>query len=270
MAKKYNNATTSDMPVDSSDASVEQVKPKKSPAPKPKINAIGKSTQAKTKSTAFAKSKSQTKSTSTKSNKTQQSAQVDKKLRTKLTNSQEEINDLEKLNEENLHNYRLKNKRNKVIIVLLSVMLAIAIAAIAIYIAITKLETNCNMYVHGVEATYIIEGEEMNKFRTPSNLQGNRVLRFEVDLKIKDDGKYNVVIDPKCYEHGKLIDNTLLYEHNASLFYQGGDGKFYSVEPISGKQTIEVCKGIIIDYNYEDTLNVDNFRLDFHMYFEKV
>ena len=66
------------------------------------------------------------------------------------------------------------------------------------------------------------------------------------------------------------MKNTLVYEQNVQLFYEGGDGYYYSSAPIKGNQTIYLCGGIILDYEYEDSLNVYNFKLDFHVYFEKV
>lgn len=258
MKKDYNRMTTSDMPLDSSfTPQVEVVKEKKTTS-KPKINAIGKSTANKTKKAR-------------ESQQPAKQAKVDKKLRTQLTNSASELDDLEKLNEENLKSYRFKSKRNKVVIILLSVLLVIAIAAISIYLAIARLETNCNMYVHGgYSATAIVDGEELTVFRAPSNLQGNRILRLDIKLRLDEGGEYNIKFIPQCYQKGVLIDNTLIYEHNTDLFYEGGDGYYYSKIAIEGNQTIQLCGGVILDYYYENSLNIDNFRLDFHIYLEKV
>ena len=82
MKKDYNRITTSDMPLDSSfTPQVEVVKEKKTTT-KPKINAIGKSTANKTKTTGAQKTQTKTgqsKYSQTKSN--------DTKLRTKLAKS---------------------------------------------------------------------------------------------------------------------------------------------------------------------------------------
>lgn len=253
MKKDYNRMTTSDMPMEQSfTPPVEEVKQKKET--KPKINAIGKNTTAKVKQNVKAKSSTQ-----------------EKKLRTKLINSDVEISDLEKLNEENIKSYRFKSKRNKVVIVLLSVLLAIAIASIATYLAITRLETNCNMILHGsVDAQFIVDGQEMSSFRAPSNLQGNRVLALDIQIRIEEAGNFSIRFAPKCYQKGVLMQNTLIYDFNTDLFYEGGDGYYYSKMQIVGNQTIQLCKGIILDYEYEDSLNVDNFRFEFHTYIDKI
>ncbi|MBO5954478.1 MAG: hypothetical protein J6Q13_00735, partial [Clostridia bacterium] len=94
MKKEYNRMTTSDMPLDSSfTPQVETIKEKKASS-KPKINAVGKTTASKAKTTS---SKAGTKT---------RSSSVDQRLRTKLSKSDVELTDLEKLNEENIKQYR--------------------------------------------------------------------------------------------------------------------------------------------------------------------
>lgn len=275
MKKDYNRDVMSDMPVEASFAPSVETKPKKTTTSKPKISAIGtqKRTSGTTKKTST-KSITVSKSSETKKTtaKTQQEQGAgDKKLRTKLTNSDSEITDLEKLNEENIKSYRFKSKRNKVIIAILSVLLAITIISIVAYMAISKLKTNCNFYIHGdVSAEFIIDGEKMDEFRSPSNLQGNRILKINIEVNIKSSGYYKVKFIPKCYQKNVLMKNTLIYEQNVNLFYEGGDGYYYSINPIAGDQKILLCQGIILDHDYENSLNVDNFRLDFDVYFEKV
>lgn len=270
MKKEYNRMTTTDMPLDSSfTPQVEVVKDKKSTTAKPKINAIGKSTTNRAngvKTSTKQPSKQPAKQTAKKK---VDGAKDEKKLRTKLTKSDVELTDLEKLNEENIKQFKFKAKRNKVVIVLLSVMLAISIVAISLYLVITKLETNCNMYAHGASATFIVDGEEMDKFRAPANLQGNRVLLLNIEIRIEEAGQFNIYFTPKGFQKGEEMNNVLIYEHNTDLFYDGGDGCFYSKSKISGSQTIKLCGGIILDNAYEHSLNVDNFRLDFHVYFER-
>ncbi len=302
MKKDYNRDVMSDMPVDSSSFAPSTKTTKTTTTTKPKISAIGtqkrttssKTTTSKTSSTSKAGTKSLTsKTTSTASktgaktsttkktttsskttetiSKTDQKATENKKLRTKLTNSSDEISDLEKLNEQNIKSYRFKSKRNKVIISLLSVLLVLSIATIATFLIVSRLKTNCHMYIHGdVSAVFIVDGQEMDEFRTPSNLQGNRIFNLNIDIRIETSAEYRIKFTPKVYQKGVLISNTLIYKHNRELFYDGGDGYYYSINTIQGNQTISLCEGVILDYYYENTLNVDNFKLDFHVYFEKV
>ena len=256
MKKDYNRDVVSDMPIEASFTSSVETKTEKKTT-KPKINAIGGQ-------------KKSTNATKLKNAKNGESSSA-KKLRTKLTNSDTQITDLEKLNEENIKSYRFKNKRNKVVIAILSVLLAISIISIITFTIITKLKENCNFFVRGdADASFIINGEEIDEFRSPSNLQGNRIFKFDVEVKIESGGYYYVKFIPKCYQKGVLMRNVLVYEQNVDLFYEGGDGFYYSREPIEGDQTIALCGGIILDYDYEDSLTVDNFKLDFYVYFEKV
>jgi len=126
MKKEYNRMTTTDMPLDSSfTPTVEVVKDKKPAVQKPKINAIGKNTANKAK--AGSKTTKTTSKSSTNSSSSKDVESKDKKLRTKLTKSDVELTDLEKLNDENIKQFRFKSKRNKVVIVLLSIMLAICV-----------------------------------------------------------------------------------------------------------------------------------------------
>ena len=252
MKKDYNRATMSDMPMDSNlnSSSVETFVSKK--PTKQKINVIGKNKQKNKKEEKVKKTEKE-------------------KLRTKLGSSNVDLADLEQLNEENLKAYRFTSRRNRFFIVLLSVLLAISIAAIATYLTITRLKANCNMVIHGsVDASYIVDGIEMNEFRAPSNLEGNKTLAMTIQIKIESGGRYKIKFQPQCYQKNVLMKNTLVYKYNTDLFYEGEDGVYYSHESILGKQTITLCHGIILDYEYRNTLNVDNFKLDFHTYFEKV
>ena len=259
MRKDYNKITTSDIPLDASFAPSVAEKPKPKTTTKPKINAIGKSTANKVKQ--------QTSKTSTKPKKPTEENKVSK---TKITSKTADLSDLEKMNEENLKSFRFKSKRNKVVIVLLSIMLAISITVIAVYMVVSKLETNCNMYVHdGVNATFYVEGHEMDKFRTPADLQAGRTLMLDIKLKIKESGRFKISFTVQTYHKGVLMPNRGVFEHGA-LFDDGLDGYYYSSGIIEGNQTIHLCNGIVIDEMYESSLNANNFRLDFHVYFQRI
>lgn len=257
MKKDYNRLTTSDMPIDSSfTPQVQSLKDKKTTTTKPKINAVGKNT-GKARSTTSAQK------FTVKKQETSISGE-------KLFKANEGLSDLEKLNEESLKKFKFNSKRNKVVIVILSILLAITIATIAIYISISNLETNCRMIVHGVNATFLINDEELSEFRSPPNVQGDSILQVKISLTINEPGEFKVKFTPQCYQKGVLMNNTLIYEHNTALFYNGEDGYCYSKENIQGNQTINLCNGIILDKEYEKTLNVDNFQFEFHVFFEKV
>lgn len=269
MKKDYNRDVVSDMPVDASFTPPAEVKTqKRTTTTKTKINAIGTQKRTTTKTVTTTTKKA---SSSAKSKNDNAGTASEAKLRTKLKSASAEISDLEKLNESNIKAYRFKSKRNKVVIALLSVVLAITIITVATIVIIAKLKANCNFYIHGdANAVVYVDGQQLNEFRSPSNLQGNRIFKMDIELSIKSSGQYNITFVPKCYQKNVLMENTLIYEHNTELFKENADGSYSSIQPISGKQTIYLCGGVILDYYYQNTLNVDNFKLDFHIYIEEV
>ena len=244
MNNRYNRNTMSDMPMDSYfNGPLDALQENKNK--KPKINAIGKKAN----------------------NNLNQELEKNKK-KSKDNVWSDEFKSVKKNHEENVRTYLTKTKRNRMVIVALIIMILISISVLGIYSYITSLEINCHMIVHGVNATYIVNGEEIDRFRAPSNLQGNRILELNIQIRIEDPGYYNIRFVPKCYQKNKLMQNSLIYLANSNLFVEGDNGYFYSERPIKGNQTISLCGGIILDYNYENTLNVNNFRLEFHTYFE--
>ena len=163
--------------------------------------------------------------------------------------------------------------KTKISIAILTAILIISIAVIVIYMVVSQLEMNCKMYIHGnAEAVYHVNGEELKEFRTPANLQGNRVLKLDIDVKINglDTAYYNVKFNVKTYQRNRQMDNTLIYKPNFELFEENQDGSYSSVVPIRGNQIINICEGVVLDRDYENTLNVDNFKMEFNVYFEKV
>lgn len=249
MKKVYNQATKSDMPLDSSVISSTPTAPKSTKA---KINVIGKKSSSKSSTNAKTPTGSIKKTSVLKSNSI-------------------ELQDLEKLNDDNLKKFTFRKRRNRVVIIILSVLLVVAIASIIIYSTISKLENNCFLEVEGdASATYVIDGKELEKFRTPSNLQGNRILEFDTDIKIESSGSYYVHFQILCYQNGELLDNTLIYNPNLALFELGLDGCYYSRDVISGDQTIDLCQGVVLDMEYEHSLNVNNFTMKIVTVFDSV
>lgn len=250
--------TTNDMPVDSSfTPEVEMIIEKK--PPKPKITARG----GQGGSSSNVKKKTST-------SKTQAS-----KSKTARSKSEKELYDLEQMNDENIKAYRFKSRRNRVVIITLIVLLVIVIASIGIFIAVSRLQTNCSFHVHGADASFVIDGDEINKFRAPGNLQGNARLEIDISLKIEEGGMFDVKFVALCYQKGVLMENTLIYD-KGELFYEGAlhhqenDPYYYSRQPIAGNQTIRLCGGVIFDYQYGDSLNINNFRMEFHVYLTRV
>ena len=244
-----NKATMSDMPMEEVfTPPVQQTKsPEKKTQTKPKIKAIGETSKNKV----------------IKKKEFKENADISfgGDLRNKLAEDPVDLDDLDKLNEENLKNFRFKAKRNKVVIIILAVLLAITVAGIGIFMWLSKLETNCNIIVHGAEATVFVNDVEMKTFRAPSNLQGNSSFMFTLKIRIEEGGKYKIRFVPKCYQKNLLMNNTVVRDHNFELFDEVGDGSYESIDVIKGFQTVELCGGIVLDRQYEDTLNVDNSRL---------
>ena len=258
MKKEYNRNVTSDMPMDASfNPSVE--KPKLKTAAKPKINAIGKKATSATSKKPATKPKTNT--VEAKSAKTE---------KVKNGTAAKKLSDLEKLNDESLKTYRYKSRRNRIVIILLSVMLALTIATLSVFLVMSRLETNCYMIAHGASATFFVDGEEMDNFRAPANLQGNSILTFDAQVRLDSSGTYQVRFVILCYQNGEKLNNTLVYLPNYDMFYEDEDGYYCSNRTISGGQTVLLCKGAILDYEYRNSLNSDNFRLDLHVYFKEV
>ena len=274
MKKDYNQFTKSDMPLETS---LQESTPKttKSSAPKSKINVIGANKKPRT-TTGSTKSSS-TKKTTTDTKKTVETVtepnkkKVNEKLREKLSSNAPDLQDLEKLNEENLKKFSFRARRNRVLIIVLAIALGMAIVSVVTFSMMSRLENNCFLHVQGdAAATYIIDGKEMDKFRTPSNLQGNRILQFNADIRIESGGEYYVKFKIDCYQNDTLMQNTLVYEPNLELFELNNDGYYYSFDKISGNQTVRLCQGVSLDLIYENSLDVDSFRMEMFVIFEKV
>lgn len=195
----------------------------------------------------------------------------DPTLRTRLKSNSIDLVELEQLNEQNLKNFSTRARRNRVIIIILTLLLLIVVATIGTLLGISKLANNSFLYTHGNgSAVYLVDGNELERFRTPTDVQGNRLLKMDLDLKIESEGSYNIKFTILIYQDKELLENTLVYEPNRTLFAYGNDGYYYSKEAISGGQTINLCMGVLFDYRYENTLNINNFKMEIHTYLEKV
>ncbi|MBR6779354.1 MAG: hypothetical protein IKM43_04370 [Clostridia bacterium] len=253
MKKIYSDADKSDLPLESSSISKSLNKVENGTS-KAKISVIS--------------SKNRTKKDENKK------AKVDAKresLRTKLSSDTIDAVDLEKLNEEKIQNHSFRAKRNMVIIVILSILLAITVAIIAIYASTITKRNNCFVYSYGdTYANYIIDGKEVEEFRTPPNIKGNSIFSFYTDIYIVGTETYDIKFSIDVYESGVLLNNTLVYEPNLKLFTRDSDGFYHSKLPIQGGQTINLCQGVILDRQYENSLNANNIEIKFNTYFEKV
>lgn len=297
MKKIYNQADITDMPLDSegekvvkkttsadakpatNKAKISVISSKKTsttakkPASKKPATKTSTSKSASAKSTTSKTSTTKstaTKSTASKSVKTEkESKEVEQpkkqSLRTRLKSDNVDVVDLEKLNEENLKSRSFRSRRNQMIIIVLSVLLAITVAAIAIYLSFVTLESNCLLYVHGdANAAYLINGEEMDKFRAPNTIQGNRVFQFSTKLKIESSGEFDIKFEIKVFRDNVLLEDIRVYDVNNALFKLESDGAYHSREPIKGKQTIWICKGVDLIIKNEKRLNKDNFKMEIH------
>ena len=100
---------------------------------------------------------------------------------------------------------------------------------------------------------------------------GNSILHFNLEIEIEEGGNFNIVFYPKCYQKDMLMENTLVYEHNTNFFYYDEENDIYrSKDVVQGNQKIKLCGGIILDKQYENSLTVDNFKLNFYVEFERV
>lgn len=186
-----------------------------------------------------------------------------KKLKTTLTSSSIEMEDLEVLNEQNIRQHRSRSRRNIVIISVLISLLVVAVAVIAIYAGFIRLKNNCFLHVHGASASYLVDGERLDEFRAPQGVRGNTVFAFDLDLEISGDREYNVRFKIDVFQSGKLLDNIIVLI-DQDHFTQSSDGYIYSDYKMSG--TIDLCSGVVLDIAYQNTLNIDNFKMEINTY----
>ena len=251
MKKDYNQFTTSDIPLDASFTPSSTKQTVKKPAATSKINAIG----AKAKQTATAK-----KSTTTKKSATETT-----------TKRVKDVEDLSKLNEDSIRSHSFRHKRNQVLIVILAVLLALSIAFIIVLATVTKVEHNSFVYIHGdVDATCVVNGDEMSEFKAPANIRGDCILNVNIGVKINSTGNYYVKFIINCYGGDVLLNQVVVYEPNTSTngFTFKADGYYHSKDIISGGQTISLCQGIALN-EYDNPVNDDNFKMEVHVYFER-
>lgn len=247
MKKQYNQATKSDMPLDSS-LNLSSGQPKSRATTKPKINAIGAKANGKTGS------KSKTSSTN---------------LRSKLKQNNIKNENLEKLNEDRIHSHSFRGKRNQVLIVLLSILLAIAVAFIVIYWRVTLVEKNCFVYIHGdVDAVAIIDGNELSEFASPNNISGTCIFSFNASVDVHSSGNYKIKYKITCYNNDVELYNVVIYEPNLSLFTYANNGYYESKTLISGSQQIKLCEGVAFNELNVD-VDYDSFKLVLEIYFER-
>ena len=245
MKKVYSDADKTDMPLDSQ-KKVSAKTNSSTETKKAKISVISSknSSNSKAKNSASKSSKSN--------------------LRSRLKSDSVDMMDLEKLNEENIKSRGFRGRRNQFIIIILSVLLAISIAVIVVFMTMSKVENNCFLNVHGdASAAYIVDGKELNEFRAPATIQGFRVLKLDVDLKIESGGSYNIEFEVEVYQGSLLLDGIQLTGVNTSVFALAPDGVTYrSMVPVSGNQVIQLFTGIAINSEYEKTLNDSNFKME--------
>ena len=134
-----------------------------------------------------------------------------------------------------------------------------------------NLDKTCNIVIHGDNsAVCVVDGYEIESFRVPSSIRGNRILKLDIDLKLKENETYNIRYKAICFQDQDVLANTQIYKPNEMMFEAGRNGYYESIEPVVGGRTIDLCGGIIIDYHYEDSLNVKNFSMEFVIVVEKV
>lgn len=204
---------------------------------------------------------------------TQAQKPVDKKKqKTKdhLKSSNISIDDLETINENNLKQYRSRVTRNRFVIITLIILLVAAITTIAVIVGIQRMVNNCEIKVHGnVSADCYVDGQQLNKFRTPIGVQGNRVYLIDTDIDIHSSGNYNVYFTIEVFQAGVKLNNTFAYEYNHDLFHATEDGKYVSNSAIAGGRRIDLFNGVVLDNAYEETLTTDNFTMEINVYFER-
>ena len=265
MKKMYNQFTKSDMPLDNS-LNLPTGGPTvatKTTTRKPRINAIGSKAVDSVKQGKTTQSKTtQSKTTQSKTGKTD--------LRKKLTKKDDVTTEsLEKLNEQNLQTHSFRGRRNQVLIVILSIMIAICVAVIVVYSVVTKVEKNCFVYTYGdADCSVAVNGENLTEFAAPANITGNCIFSFTVDLSINSPGSYNIKLVIEPYYNGVLLENFVIYEPNLSILTYNNEGYYNTKSPVEGNQTIRLCQGVALN-ELDKRVDASGYTMKINIYVER-
>ena len=244
----YNQFTKSDLPLDTYFQSPETARYRNFSSAKPKITAIGKSTSDKVKNHQRLKSNK---------------SKLDVSVPLETMNEAE----LEKLNDDTIKNYSYRARRNRTIIIILIILLSLSLLAFGVFFAVTELGANCYINVHGnIDCSTYVDGQKLSSFRTPTNVQGNRIFEFNTDLEINAQGSFKVSYTLKVYQNNVLLENTQVIKQNSNFVYNATTKRYESQENISGGKRVDLLEGVTLDWEYEKSLNVNNFKLELNIY----
>lgn len=263
MKKDFNRATKSDMPLEV-DAVITRSSstPRKTTSTKPKITKIGNGTAKKVTS-----SKTRKTTTSSTSKKTTT-------LNQKLGKDKVSNKDLEKLNEESIQKHSFRTRRNIVIIILLIMLIFVAVLSILLYAMTLTSDANCFLYLKttgSVDASFVVENQYIEEFRTPNEFGGGRRFIVDLDLQIDSGGQYKVSFYYECFVGNELMENILPYEPNRDLFRKNHTNNTYeTITSISGNQTVDLLQGIEINTRYSGRVNANNFSMKFYLNIERI
>ena len=182
------------------------------------------------------------------------------------------IDEFETTKTSSAKSYKSKLRRNKVMISVLLILLIASLTTLIVAYIFLNLDKTCTISIQGDSKSVecIVDGYAIKSFRVPARIRGNRILKLDIDLRLKDGGNYIIKYKPVCFQDDEELKNTQIYKPNDVLFQAGADGYYKCVEPIAGGKVIDLCEGVIIDYHYEDSLNVNNFSMDFVIVVEKI
>ena len=179
----------------------------------------------------------------------------------------EDLEDLEKINEEGLKNSATRGKRNQFVIVILALLLVLTLTFVIVFMVMQNVKTNCSLNLHGgVSAEYVVDGEEKSELRIRLDLQSNTILLIDLNLKIKESGSFKVKYKIKCLFKGEEMKDFKVYEPDRDLFTLE-DGYFVTKEPVSG--TFALCDGIVINDEFGSDFNGYDFSMVVDTYIER-
>jgi len=156
--------------------------------------------------------------------------------------------DMETIQDANKQRLEKSNKRNNVIIVVLSMCLVVSLVYLAIAILgfnNSKREPNC-MYsvVGGGKAEWIIEGENDTEFVLRQGLARDHIYLLESSLKIKTTETVTLSIEINVLLDGEPILIAGLQDKNSNLIRVANTNQFVYQATITGGGTIHLFKGI--------------------------
>lgn len=179
------------------------------------------------------------------------------------------VNDIDKINEERINQNATKRNRNVFIIILLIILLMLILGSAVIVLKIYQPNPNCFISISGdCRAESLVNSEPMTEFRSTSEVAGGSIYVIDIDLRLLEEGEYNISFTVNCYVSGNRLEDVKLLPEEIDETLDG-EGK-YHIANVSGNSTINLFNEVYLSGVGERYLNVNNFKMEIKIYIEKI